>query len=332
MRAPRQVGGYNFHPQFGSDRDAMIRTMIAEGRNQGDAGLRAIGYNLRNRMDAGYHGAKSIQDVVLQPYQYSSFNANDPKNNSNGRFAMGVKESDPIYQRAAAAADEVLGRMVQDPTHGASHYFAKNGMKGGHAPGWASKMINLGNEGAHTFMREKNFNVATDANPGAAGDQIMVASRDPGGMPQLTDLPQYADKAPPIQVASLETQMGRGDAPLPPMRPSEPLSSAEYLTHNFGGDHTQRALPSVQETAPPPPMMTDSTMPATGGVEGMASMMAPPTPGGSGMGAMMANAFVPPQAPMMMEGADMGGAFSGGGLGGGGGDFGGGFNLGGIFG
>jgi hypothetical protein len=208
-------------------------------------------------------------------------------------------------------------------------------MAGGHAPRWAGKMENLGTSGAHTFMREKGFNIAKDTHPLAAGDNTMLAARGeqaPTGMPQLTDLPQYADKAPPMQVASLTDQMNRGDVPLPPHRPSEPLSSAEYLTHNFGaGDQAQRALPSVQNTAPaPPPMMTDSAMPPTGGVEGMASMMAPQMQG-AGMGPMMANAFVPPQAAM--GGPDMGTSFGGGGFDGGmgGGDFGG-FNLGGLFG
>lgn len=174
MKAPRQVGGYNFRPQFGSERDALIRAMRAEAGTQGDTGKLAVGFNLRNRMDAGYKGDSIVSNLLAQNKrgsagQYSSFLRNNPGNNVAGRSAMRMDPNSPEYQHYGELADRVLGRMEQDPTHGASHY-RNSAHSSAASDKWFNKLTDKVDIGAHTFGKEKGFHIAQDTNPNAIGE------------------------------------------------------------------------------------------------------------------------------------------------------------------
>lgn len=285
MKQPRQIGGYNFHPQFASDRDALIRAMYAEAGNQGDAGKLAVGYNIRNRADAGYLGRNSIQDTILAQNksgrggQYSSFLANRPGTNIAGRNAMRLDPNGAEYQKLGGMADEVLGRMAPDPTKGASHYYAPQGMPGGRAPRWAKSpdMNYLGREGAHKFYQERGFNPQQPDTPMRPGDQTMLASTAPETRSQalqiaMNPLPpnnMVADASnsmvPPVRQVDPVTPYT--PSPTTPTRPQDihtgigglpgnAPSSAEFLRNNYGRDRgpsmNQQPDGPTQILAPPP--------------------------------------------------------------------------------
>lgn len=262
MANPRQVGGYNFHPQFANDRDALIRAMYAEAGNQSDKGKLDVGYNIRNRADAGYLGKHGIQDTILAQNksgrggQYSSFLANRPNTNIAGRNAMALDPNGAEYQKLGGLADQVLGRMAPDPTMGASHYYAPQGMPGGRAPGWAKspQMTYLGQEGAHKFYQEKGFNPQQPDTPMRMGDETMLASSGPDGRmqafqtamsqsPQPTMVANASDaNVPPVRPVNIASSV-----PTPPVRPANiptgiggipgnAPSSAEFLRANYGRD------------------------------------------------------------------------------------------------
>jgi hypothetical protein len=243
MKAPRQVGGYNFQPQFGSERDALIRAMAAEAANQGDAGKLAVGFNLRNRADAGYKGDTIASNLLAQNHrgtagQYSSFLRNNPGNNTPGRRAMSMDQNSPEYQHYGELADRVLGRMEPDPTGGASHY-RNSAHSSAASDKWFNKLTDKVNIGNHTFGREKGFNIAQDTNPNAIGDKTMMAglTQDAGTPTSSQTLmaslsPAPAQQAPPTTASMLadatvptppqRPHFMKGDAPMPPERPNMP--------------------------------------------------------------------------------------------------------------
>ena len=77
----------------------------------------AVGYSIRNRvLNPGWWG-KDWGTVVLQPYQYSSFNANDPNSHKM------PYPDDQAWGDSLKVADEVMNNPQADLTHGAVNYF-----------------------------------------------------------------------------------------------------------------------------------------------------------------------------------------------------------------
>lgn len=78
-------------------------------------------------MVGGYAG------VCQKPYQFSCWNKNDP----NFAYLSGAKQI-PFRELAQAwiAADHVIDGKVQDPTGGATHYYATAMKK---TPAWATR-------------------------------------------------------------------------------------------------------------------------------------------------------------------------------------------------
>lgn len=286
MKAPRQVGGYNFQPHFGSDREALIYAMKAEAGTQGDAGKLGVGFNLRNRADAGYKGDSIISNLLSQNQRgtggaYSSFLRNNPGNNIAGRNAMRMDPNSPEYKHYGELADRVLGRMEQDPTHGASHY-RNSAHSSASSDKWFNKLTDKVNIGDHTFGREKGFNIAQDTNPNAMGDKTMMAgmTQDAGtpmnGQTMMASLAPNMGQASPAVPAgrsspSTATMLADATVPTPPQRP-------QFMMGDAPTPPQRPNMPDMQLASQPP---MDQAPPVQSDL-GMASIQNPTALGGEG--------------------------------------------------
>lgn len=123
----------------------LAKTMWGEARGEGLTGMQAVGNVIMNRVNAGSWYGASIKDVVLKPYQFSCWNANDPNRAKIDALTMNDLES----SLALPLARQIIDGVVPDITGGATHYHAKS-VK----PYWADSMIKTAVIGNHIFYRE----------------------------------------------------------------------------------------------------------------------------------------------------------------------------------
>lgn len=137
------------------DIDVLARTIWGEARGEGFAGQVAVGWTIRNRVEAdlGNDGkpdwwGEGYVGVCKAPWQFSCWNKNDP----NSAYLRGEK---PIpaaqYMQCREAAIAVIEARQPDPTAGATHYYATTMPK---APAWASKAVRTCKIGRHIFFKD----------------------------------------------------------------------------------------------------------------------------------------------------------------------------------
>lgn len=130
--------------------DILARTVWGEARGEGSAGMQAVAAVIVNRVKvADAHGGKfwwgnSIIGVCQKPYQFSCWNDNDP----NRAKLMGITESDIHFATAIRIARRAVAGVLDDPTHGATHYHAA-----GITPPWTWGEKPLAVIGRHIFYR-----------------------------------------------------------------------------------------------------------------------------------------------------------------------------------
>ncbi|QDE27274.1 cell wall hydrolase [Paremcibacter congregatus] len=124
--------------------DLMARTMWGEGRNQGKAGMLAIGNVIKNRADRGGWFGRSVVDVITKDMQFSAWNIGDP----NRAKMMAVTDKDPQFAEALRLANQIMTGKVADNTGGADHYHTAAIL-----PYWASDMPKTAIVGDHIFYR-----------------------------------------------------------------------------------------------------------------------------------------------------------------------------------
>jgi spore germination cell wall hydrolase CwlJ-like protein len=98
-----------------------------------------------NRVDAGSWYGASIKDVVLKPWQFSCWNANDP----NRKVIEGLTAQQLAANGSLGIARQLIAGILPDITGGATHYHAKS-IK----PSWAAKMQRTVTIGNHIFYKE----------------------------------------------------------------------------------------------------------------------------------------------------------------------------------
>ncbi len=123
--------------------DYLARTMWGEARGEGARGMQAVGNVILNRVSrGGWYGA-SIKDVVLKPYQFSAWNANDPNR------AKMLNATDADLRQARTIALQLQAGTLPDITGGAINYHATSV-----SPSWAKKMTKTVQIGNHIFYRD----------------------------------------------------------------------------------------------------------------------------------------------------------------------------------
>lgn len=120
--------------------DFMSRTIYGEARGEGARGMQAVANVIMNRVKkGGWYGA-SIKDVVLKPYQFSCWNANDPNRN------IILNATPAQLAQARNIAERVISGKLPDITGGAVNYHAKSV-----SPYWAASMTKTATIGNHIF-------------------------------------------------------------------------------------------------------------------------------------------------------------------------------------
>jgi N-acetylmuramoyl-L-alanine amidase len=135
-----------------SDLVLMELCIWREARGEGFDGKRAVAHVIRNRtMKAEWwnrHIAGSVACVVLQPWQFSSFNPTDPNADK------WPDDADPSFVECCAAALPTWQGTDSDNTDGATHYYDTS-IDWPHAWGDQSKYENTLNIGRLRFWKLK---------------------------------------------------------------------------------------------------------------------------------------------------------------------------------
>jgi N-acetylmuramoyl-L-alanine amidase len=112
-----------------SDIDLLARTIWGEDRGGGEAGMTAVAWVIRNRVNHPGWWGHDIYSVCKCRLQFDCWNEGDP---NHGKL-LAVTESDPVFGLALRVAAGVLSGIIADPTNGATQYYAKTIT----APYWA---------------------------------------------------------------------------------------------------------------------------------------------------------------------------------------------------
>lgn len=139
-----------------SDIDTLARTMWAEARGEGEAGMVAVGCAIRNRVtiDLGNDGkpdwwGEGYEGVCKKPWQFSCWNANDP----NLPKLLAVDVTDPIFAKARALAERIIRGDFPDPTGGATHYLTRAAFDKSPPGHWCRCKLPCAIIGQHMFFK-----------------------------------------------------------------------------------------------------------------------------------------------------------------------------------
>lgn len=141
------------------DFDTAWRTVWGEARGEGDAGMLAVAWCIRNRAELDLFSdgkpdwwGEGVGGVCLARRQYSCWD------DHNRAKLLAVPGDSPVAVQAQAAVRAVLDGLVPDPTRngavsrlgGATHYYAPSLVP---APSWAKGRPRLCRIGGHDFYR-----------------------------------------------------------------------------------------------------------------------------------------------------------------------------------
>lgn len=134
--------------------DVVAATMIGEAEGEGPFGMYLIGCVVMNRLGdprrRGHFGHRkgtvtTVADICLAPAQFSCW---------FDKAARARMQTSKRWLAAQAAAAVVLleGHRGDDPTLGATHYFAHNVIE---PPAWAARLRRTLRHGGHSFFIEE---------------------------------------------------------------------------------------------------------------------------------------------------------------------------------
>ncbi len=143
LTAPSLTSGNTGFSNVSQDVDILARTLWGEARGEGSTGMQAVANVIINRVDDGRFG-DGIIGVCQKPYQFSSWNANDP----NRARLLSVTAADPQFSQALQIAQYAASGQLQDLTGGALYYYATSISE----PAWAADLPVTAQIGQHIFM------------------------------------------------------------------------------------------------------------------------------------------------------------------------------------
>jgi hypothetical protein len=99
-----------------SDLELLSLCVWREARGEGLLGKRGVCHVVKNRSDQQGWWGTSVKSIILHPWQFSSFNENDP--NADKWPA----DNDPSYSDSLTVSEDVLVNGDGDITNGAQYY------------------------------------------------------------------------------------------------------------------------------------------------------------------------------------------------------------------
>ena len=134
----------------GIEIDTLTRTLWAEARGEGTAGMEAVASVVLNRVkiaaenNGRWWWGENIIQVCQKPYQFSCWNRSD----ANFQKLQAVDEKDLYFATAMRIARRAAEGAIPDSTDGATHYHAR-----GTDPYWARGETPVAAIGNHIFYR-----------------------------------------------------------------------------------------------------------------------------------------------------------------------------------
>lgn len=128
----------------GTDLDTMARTVWGEARGEGDAGIAAVAWVIKNRAAKPGWWGRTIKEVCLKKWQFSCWNADDP----NSSKCAVLDESNDSFRHIRDICRAVIEGTIPDLTGGATHYHAKSVH-----PSWAATALPCAVIGGHLFYK-----------------------------------------------------------------------------------------------------------------------------------------------------------------------------------
>lgn len=135
----------------GSSIDILARTLWGEARGEPVRGIEALAALVMNRVrraerrGGDYWWGHSIQSVCLKPWQFACWT---PATANRTKLEK-VTEKDRRFRVCLRVARRAAAGVLDDPTHGATHYHARSLL-----PPWARGRTPCAEIGAHLFYND----------------------------------------------------------------------------------------------------------------------------------------------------------------------------------
>ncbi len=126
----------------GSAVDVLARTLWGEARGENVRGIEAVAAVVMNRVRRGGWWGNTVETVCRKRWQFSCWNPGDP----NRAKLEAVDERDRAFRICLRVARRAVSGVLDDPTHGATHYHVRGLM-----PLWARGRDPSAEIGAHVF-------------------------------------------------------------------------------------------------------------------------------------------------------------------------------------
>lgn len=124
--------------------DTLARTIWAEARGEGKAGMEAVAAVILNRVAKPCWWGRTIVTVCLKPWQFSCWNQDDP----NRAKLLSVGKEDAAFRIALEIAERAVDGQLPDSTGGATHYHTASV-----SPSWARGQVPIKTIGNHLFYK-----------------------------------------------------------------------------------------------------------------------------------------------------------------------------------
>jgi spore germination cell wall hydrolase CwlJ-like protein len=134
--------------------DARLLALLIYGEARGEPmeGRIAVASVVMNRVKIGGWFGSDIKDVILKPYQFSCFNANDPNLPKLAKIAKAfdayLAKDKALMECYEIAKKAVKYELSDIALLGATHYKTKNCKAS-----WADKMVKVAIIGNHEFYK-----------------------------------------------------------------------------------------------------------------------------------------------------------------------------------
>lgn len=125
--------------------DTLARTILGEARGEPWLGKVAVAWVIRNRADHPGWWGSDIVSVCRHSGQFDCWRESDP----NYPIILAANLDQRDFQACYAAACAVVSGAVEDPAHGATHYYNPAVV----TPPWASVFVETAVIEHHRFMR-----------------------------------------------------------------------------------------------------------------------------------------------------------------------------------
>jgi len=131
---------------FNQDTEKILLARLIMGETEGCSKLEKIAaaYTAINRAEKS---KEDLKEIILKPYQYSCFNEEVSRREV---LKNPIKYNKKEFLEDIKLAEEILSKMYEDPTEGATHYYNPELIK---TPHWAKNIKPIKKIGHHLFFK-----------------------------------------------------------------------------------------------------------------------------------------------------------------------------------